>query len=327
MTFHHVTILRDEAVAALSPRDGGTYVDGTLGGGGHAERLLEACGPTGRVLGIDRDPDALAAAAVRLAPAGDRIRVVRGAFSTVDSLLEQEQFGVRGADGHWRVDGLLVDLGVSSHQLDTAARGFSLRHDAPLDMRMAQEGETAGELLDRLDVPELTRILRTYGDVQHAPRFARAILADRSAGTVQTTLDLASLCERLTPMAQRRGHHPATLVFQALRIAVNRELEELETLLAMAPTILAAGGVLSVITFHSLEDRLVKHRMAEWCQPPPVPRGIPVRDDMRWAPFEVVVRSAVPSEAEIEVNPRARSARLRAVRRRDPASRPAGAMA
>ena len=310
--FAHVSVLHAEALAALAPLDGGFYVDLTLGGAGHTASILDACGPTGRVLGIDRDPTARAAAAERLTPFGDRATIVASTFDRFGDVLDAEAFGHEYDDVR-RVDGLLFDLGVSSPQLDVAERGFSYRYDGPLDMRMG-DGETAAELIDRLPVDELAGVLRRFGDVQRPKAMAVAMKEERAAGQLDTTTQLARLCDRVLS-SRRRSHPPATLVFQALRIAVNDELGQLERMLEVVPERLAVGGVAVAITFHSLEDRIVKRAFRALTQAPPIPRGLPVRGDVGSTPFETVVRSATASKGESDRNPRARSARLRAVRR------------
>ena len=310
--FTHVSVLHDEALAALAPRDGGFYVDLTLGGAGHTASILDASAPTGRVLGVDRDATARVAAAERLQPYGDRATIVASTFDRFGEVLDAEGFGY-DHHGVRRVDGILFDLGVSSPQLDVAERGFSYRYEGPLDMRMG-DGETAAELIDRLPVDELAGVLRRFGDVKRPKAMAVAMKEERAAGQLDTTRQLAHLCERVLS-DRRRSHPPATLVFQALRIAVNDELGQLDRMLAAIPDRLAVGGVAVAITFHSLEDRAVKHAFRALTQPPPLPRGLPVRGDVGATPFETVVRSATASKHEAASNPRARSARLRAIRR------------
>jgi 16S rRNA (cytosine1402-N4)-methyltransferase len=312
--FQHIPVLLEQTVAALTPRSGGAYVDLTCGGGGHSAAILEASAPAGRLLGLDRDPDAVAAASARLAPFGERARVVLAAFADAEAAIEATEFG-RLEAGRRVVDGVLFDIGVSSWQIDAAHRGFAWGSEGPLDMRMAQSGETAAELIDRLSIDELADIFRAYGEVDHPRRFARAIKTDREAGTVNTTRDLAELCDRVGGPRHERRHHPATLVFQALRIAVNDELEQLDAVLNFVPSLLAVGGVAAAITFHSLEDRRVKQRFATLCSPPPMPRGVPMRADQLTAEFEHVAKGLSADDDETQTNPRARSARLRAIRR------------
>ena len=306
--FAHIPVLYRETLEALAPVDGGVYADFTLGGGGHAQGVLEASGPSGALHAFDRDPRAIAASRARLAPFGERatLRQARmsDAVQVVCDGVGRERGGFSGCDG------VLADLGVSSPQLDDASRGFSFRNDAPLDMRMG-EGETAAEYLDRVDVDELARAFRQYGEIRGAKRLARAVKEDRAKGTINTTGELAGLCERV--LGRARKHHPATLAFQAIRIAVNQELDELQALLDAVPEMLNGGGVAAVISFHSLEDRMVK-RAFRALVTVDAPRGLPVPETQ--APFEWVTMSCAASAEELERNPRARTARLRAVRRR-----------
>lgn len=273
-------------------------VDGTLGGGGHSEALLEA---GFRVVGIDRDPTALAAASARLARFGASFRAVRGEFGDVAALVEGP------------VDGLVLDLGVSSPQLDTPARGFSFTHDGPLDMRMSAEGETAAALIARLPEGELADVIFRFGE----ERFSRPIARALKARLPTTTFEAVAAVKQGVPRrAWPRDVHVATRTFQALRIAVNGELEQLERALAAVPALLTPRGVAAVISFHSLEDRLVKQAFRRLCgEVDDTPRGLPVAR-AESAPFEALTRKAiVASDEELAVNPRARSARLRAVRK------------
>jgi len=305
--FAHETVLLEEAVAALQPRPGGLYCDGTLGGGGHAERLLDAASPDGRLVGIDRDPDALAAAGARLARFGDRATLLHGSFGDAKQLLASI-----GVDA---VDGLLVDVGVSSPQLDRADRGFSFRHEGPLDMRMdPTSGETARELCARLSVDDLADLIRRYGEERYAGRIARVIKERIAADQLHTTTELAAAIADVVP-TRERSKDPATRTFQALRIAVNDELGELERLLDAIPSLLRPGGRAAVISFHSLEDAMVKERFRALSKDHGLPAdiaasmGLPPRP-----PFTIVTRKpVVPSEAEVARNPRARSAKLRAL--------------
>lgn len=298
----HRPVLVTEAVGLLRPAPGRVFLDGTLGGGGHSEALLEA---GASVVGVDRDPEALAEASARLAVFGDRFRAVHGNFSDaaeLPSVLASAPY-----------DGALLDLGVSSHQLDTAERGFSFRHDGPLDMRMDPSlGETAADLVNSVGEGELTRILREYGEEPQARRVARAIVAERKRLAFTRTGQLAALIEKV--LGRRGRIHPATRSFQALRIAVNDELGSLRRALESLPGLLCAGARLVVITFHSLEDRVVKtfFRVGseQWLDRPewPAPRPNPA-----WR-FRDLTRHPVEAAAgELANNPRARSARLRAV--------------
>jgi 16S rRNA (cytosine1402-N4)-methyltransferase len=292
----HEPVLLDEVVSWLAPRPGGCYCDATVGLGGHAGAILERSGPGGRLIGLDRDADALAMARATLQPFGDRVTLVHAPFSQVRQVLE----GL----GVVAVDGFLVDLGVSSPQLDRPERGFSFRASGPLDMRMDRtSGETVGDLLRRVDEAELARIIRDYGEERHATRVARAIIEARDAGDLTSTGALAALVARAVPRTER-GRSPATRTFQALRIAVNRELEELEAFLAAAPECLRPGGRLCVIAFHSLEDRIVKRRL----------RALAGRDGAQGPPqLRILTKHVVVAgRAETARNPRARSAKLRA---------------
>jgi 16S rRNA (cytosine1402-N4)-methyltransferase len=291
----------DEAMAWLAPRAGGRYCDATLGAGGHALAVLERSAPDGRLVGLDRDPSAIATAGERLQPFGDRVTLVHARFSEARDVLERLEM--------IPVDGFLVDLGVSSPQLDRAERGFSFRQDGPLDMRMdPTQGETAAELLRRVDEEELTRIIRDLGEERHAARVARAIIDARRAGPVETTGQLAAVVARAVPRHEP-GKNPATRTFQALRITVNDELGEIDRFLAVAADCLRPGGRLVVIAFHSLEDRIVKRRLRELAGRG---GGAPARPAcLRLLTKHVVV----PGDDERRRNPRARSARLRAAER------------
>lgn len=300
--FRHVAVLADAVVSQLAPGPGDVVLDATVGGGGHAERLAEM---GARVIGLDVDPAAVAAATERLARFGDRATVVRANFTEARGVLDR-----LGVD---RVQGVLADLGISSHQLDTPERGFSFAHDGPLDLRLSGQGETAADLLRRLSEADLARILRDFGEERFAHRIARAIQRDPPSRTVE----LASRVARAIPRpAWPRHIHPATRTFQALRIAVNRELEELDALLSGLPALLAPGGRAVVIAFHSLEDRRVKQAFrdrAGRCRCPP---RLPVCACGAGGGYVVRTRKpVVASETEIATNPRARSARLRVLER------------
>lgn len=298
--FHHRTVLLEEAVALLAPAPGRVVVDCTLGGGGHSEALLEA-GCT--VIGLDRDPQAHAAAGARLARFGDAFIPVSRPFSQLREALDE--LGIA------EVDGVLADLGVSSPQLDQADRGFSFMREGPLDMRMSDVGQTCAEYLEDVDEGELTRVLYEYGEERHSRRIARAILA---ALPLSTTTELAAVVEGAMPKGKPSRIHPATRSFQALRIAVNDELGELETLLQALPQVLRVGGRAAIISFHSLEDRPVKRRFRHLASvdSPKDPYGNPTRaPTVRLITRKATVASAVAAKD----NPRARSARLRAIER------------
>jgi 16S rRNA (cytosine1402-N4)-methyltransferase len=286
--FEHATVMRTEVVRALSPRAGGVYVDATLGGGGHTVALLEA-EPKARIVGLDRDPVAIDAARERLAPVGDRVTLVHAPFSSL-----RAQLDALGID---RVDGLIADLGVSSPQLDDAERGMSFRREGPIDMRMdTGEGETALELLHRLSDEELANVIFEYGEERRSRRIARSIKKALAAGELQTTLDLRRAVVRAVGPARVGGIDPATRSFQALRIAVNRELDELSDLLAGLPESIVPGGVAAILSFQSLEDRQVKRAFAV----------------APWTPL--TKRPMSPTDEECGINARARSAKLRAAR-------------
>ena len=287
--FEHTSVMQEEVVRALSPRAGGIYVDATLGGGGHTVALLEA-EPRARVVGVDRDPTAIAAAEERLAPVSDRVAFVRGTFSQLRERLDS--LGIS------RVDGIIADLGVSSPQLDDASRGMSFRREGPIDMRMdPDDEETALDLIDRLADDELSDVIYRYGEERRSRRIARGIKKAFAAGELRTTLDLRRAVVRAVGPARVGGVDPATRTFQALRIAVNRELDELDQLLATLPDVVAQDGVAAVMSFHSLEDRLVKRAFA----------------GDGWAPL--TKKPQLASDEECAQNPRARSAKLRAARR------------
>jgi 16S rRNA (cytosine1402-N4)-methyltransferase len=311
--FYHVPVLRDEVVATLGPGSGSLLVDCTIGAAGHGAALLDAAGHGARLLGLDRDPVALRAAREALAGFGDAVMLVEARFSQVPEVMERERFG-RWSRGAWRVDAVLADLGVSSEQFDRPERGFSHSRSGPLDMRMGDSGETAAELIERLSEGELADVFWRYGDISQSRRLARAVKAASAEGSLATTGALSDLIHRVLGSG-RRSHNPSTLPFQALRIAVNDELSELESLLDAIPRLLDLGGVAGIITFHSLEDRLVKKRFQRLTTVEAPPRGLPVRGDGARAAFEWVERGATASEAEMHDNPRARSARLRAIRR------------
>ena len=307
----HLPVLLEASMEWLAPRAGGLYVDGTLGAGGHTEALLQRSGPDGRVIGIDRDPAALQLAASRLAEFGDRLIPVHGLHEEVIDILDR--LGIE------TIDGLLLDLGVSSMQLDQAERGFSFRHDGPLDLRMDPSGgaPSAADYLANVEESELRRVLRVYGEEREAGRIARTIVRRRETQPLRRTAELAQLIEERLPAAQRFRIHPATRTFQALRIVCNGELERLAATLEAVAERLAPGGRLVVISYHSLEDRPVKQTFRGLAAGPEVPRHLPVRDDALTAPFALPFRRALrPDEAEIGANPRARSARLRVLERR-----------
>lgn len=301
--FVHKPVLFTETIDSLAIRPEGTYIDGTAGGGGHSEAILQHLNG-GRLLSIDQDPDAIAACTARLSSyPGWMIR--RGNFSNMNKLA--------ASCGITQVDGVLLDIGVSSYQLDTPERGFSYHTDAPLDMRMSQEGPTAADLVNTLSWQQLADIIRRYGEDKSAARIAKAIVEAREQEPIQTTLQLADIIRSAVPAAVRRAEgHPARKTFQALRIAVNGELDRLSEGLEAAFSLLKTGGRLAVITFHSLEDRIVKQKMNEWCTGCTCPPDFPVCVCGKKPRAELVYKKGLaPTEQEIQENPRARSARLR----------------
>ncbi|MCI5728492.1 MAG: 16S rRNA (cytosine(1402)-N(4))-methyltransferase RsmH [Clostridia bacterium] len=306
--FYHKPVLFRETIASLSIRPDGLYIDGTAGGGGHSEAILQKL-TSGRLLSIDQDPDAIAVCRRRFAPYGERSQLWQGNFGDMQSIAAQT--------GFLPCDGVLMDIGVSSHQLDTPQRGFSYHAQAPLDMRMSQSGPTAADLLASLPEKEIARILWEYGEEKAAGRIARAIVQQRESTPITTTLQLADLVRESVPAAVRRGPgHPARKTFQALRIAVNGELDRLNEGLDAAFSVLRTGGILSVITFHSLEDRMVKQRMASWCEGCTCPPEFPVCVCGKKPRAELLYKKGLSaSEEELQENPRARSARLRVCRK------------
>lgn len=308
--FSHLPVMPREVLSCLQPRSGGVYLDGTLGGAGHARLILEAAAPDGILIGLDRDPAALEKAAEVLAPFAGRFWLRHAEFATAEP-----QLAALGIEG---LDGMLLDLGVSSHQLDTPERGFSFRDDGPLDMRMDRSrGETAAMVVNGRDEAELARIFREFGEERWARKIARRICQVRVEQPLTTTRSLAELVRDTVP----RGHqpariHPATRVFQALRIFVNNELDQLRQGLDLGLRLLRPEGRLVVISFHSLEDRIVKHRFRDAASGCICPPKLPICQCHRQPEVEVLTRRALrPSAEELEQNPRSRSAILRAVRK------------
>ena len=303
--FHHVSVLLEECIEGLNIKPDGIYVDGTLGGAGHSSRIAAQL-TTGKLIGIDRDPVALTAAGERLAPFGDRVALVHSNFSEMDSALES--LGITG------VDGILLDLGVSSPQLDDGQRGFSYMADAPLDMRMnGEDSLDAKQIVNQWSYEELKRILYDYGEERFAPRIAAAICKRREEREIETTLELVDIIRSaMPPSALREKQHPAKRSFQAIRIAVNDELGSVERVMKKAVPLLKPGGRLAVITFHSLEDRIVKNAMAEAAKGCTCPREFPVCVCGKKPQVKLITRKPIVSgEEELERNPRARSAKLR----------------
>ena len=310
-SFEHEPVLLGEVIQYLSPRDDGVYVDCTVGGAGHARALA------GRLIGIDRDPAALTAARAKLGPSAE---LIHGELGNVRQILSE--LGIE------KVDGLLADLGVSSHQLDEASRGFSFSKEGPLDMRMdPTRGQTALELLRTIDVDSLGTLIAELGEERYAKRIARLIKEAIREDKIATTLDLAKVVAQGIPVVEQRKSkiHPATRTFQALRIAVNAELDQLTSLLTAFPDLLAPGGRCVIISFHSLEDRLVKNAFRDLAWTSSLPPKLAVQAGERVEPVvEVLTRKAVfATDEEVERNPRARSARLRACMRTSAPNLPA----
>ena len=307
MEFKHTSVLLNESISLLNVRDGGIYVDGTLGGGGHSEAILKSADC--RLIGIDRDDDALKAAGERLKIYKDRVTLVKSNFSDISNVLDE-----LGID---KIDGCILDLGVSSYQLDTAERGFSYQHSAPLDMRMDQsQYMSAFNVVNEYSVKELTRIIRDYGEEQWASRIAQYIVNERAKGSINTTGELVEIIKRAIPTrARRTGPHPAKRTFQAIRIEVNNELGILEGTVRDVGDRLNVGGRMCVITFHSLEDRIIKHTMQNLANPCTCPPRIPVCICGKVPTVKVITKAVIPSDEELLENPRSKSAKLRAMER------------
>jgi 16S rRNA (cytosine1402-N4)-methyltransferase len=301
----HATVLLNEAVDALQVKPDGVYVDGTFGRGGHSRLILSKLGASGRLIAFDKDPMAIAAGQ---AMRDERFHMVHSGFEHLSEKLRESGVG--------KVDGVLLDLGVSSPQLDDAQRGFSFRFDAPLDMRMdTSRGRTAAEWLAVADEGELTEVIRDYGEERFARQVARAIVAARQERAIDTTKQLADIVGK-TVHTREPGKNPATRTFQAIRIHINRELEELESVLPQCVDVLKTGGRMSVISFHSLEDRMVKQFMRDMAQGDKLPKNVPIRAaDIPQGKVKLVGKPIYASEQELVMNPRARSAVLRVAER------------
>lgn len=305
MEFSHKSVLLREAVDALDIKPGGVYIDCTAGGGGHSAEILRRLDSAGRLILFDQDPDAIETLRERFGE-DPRVSVVQTNFSAIRDVLRELAID--------RADGILADLGVSSHQLDTAERGFSFHMDAPLDMRMSQSGVSAAELVNTCTEQELARIFWQYGEEKCAKSIARNIVLSREDKPIETTLELAELVKASIPARMRRtGGHPARRAFQALRIAVNGELDHLKSALDDMFGCLSVGGRLAVITFHSLEDRMVKQKFASLCKGCTCPPDFPVCVCGKTPCGTLPQKAVEPREDELEENPRARSARLRVI--------------
>jgi 16S rRNA (cytosine1402-N4)-methyltransferase len=303
MEFNHISVLLYETIDSLNIKPDGIYVDGTAGGAGHSREIAKML-KNGRLIALDRDPDAIKVATERLA--GYNATVVQCNFADMKQALNQ--LGIE------KVDGILLDLGVSSHQLDCGERGFSYKYDAPLDMRMAQNGTTAADLVNALSVDELTKIFRDYGEEKFAYKIANQIVKRRENAPIETTTQLADIIASCYPAAARRDGNPSRKCFQALRIAVNDELGSLERVLDTAFDMLNTDGVLSIITFHSLEDRIVKQKFKEYCTGCTCPSDFPVCVCGKKPRGKLQFKKPITAtQEELEVNQRSRSAKLRAI--------------
>lgn len=307
--FNHLSVLPEETIACIAPRAGEIYLDGTVGGGGHARLILEASSPSGRLIGLDRDPDALRHAAKVLAPYGERVSLHHACFADAATILDE--LGVN------EVDGFLFDLGVSSWQLDSADRGFSFRQNGPLDMRMdSTRGESAADIINRRDESELVRIFREFGEERFSGRIARNIVGRRKETPFTRTTELAELVCDVVPGGRVPARiHPATRIFQALRIEVNGELEQVKIGIEKAFLRLKSGGRLVIISFHSLEDRIVKQAFVELSKGCNCPPKLPMCVCGRVPAAELLTRRGIQGSVADSDNPRARSAVLRAIRK------------
>lgn len=303
MEFNHISVLLNEVIESLNIKPDGIYIDGTAGGAGHSREIAKRLN-TGKLYALDRDPDAVLTATERLK--GLSAQVIRSNFSEMDTVMRE-----LGIDG---VDGILLDLGVSSYQLDTAERGFSYHKDAPLDMRMSKSGITAGDIVNTYSKDELKNIFWSYGEEKFSGRIAERIVNERENKKIETTLELAEIIASAVPAAARRDGHPARKCFQALRIAVNGELDALSTALDRAFDLLNKDGVLAIITFHSLEDRMVKLRFKEYTQGCTCPPDFPICVCGKTPKGRLPHRKPIePTNEELEINPRSRSAKLRVI--------------
>ena len=300
--YKHIPVLFHEVLTHLQPQPHGRYLDGTVGAGGHTAGILEGSAPTGRVLAFDKDPEAIRFAQAQLTDFGERVTFVNASYAEMGSLAP--------ANGFAQIDGILLDLGLSSRQLDDPERGFSFMKEGPLDMRFdTTQGETAADLINNLTEAQLATIFWEYGEEKHSRKYARIIVAQRP---IFTTTELANLIAENTP---KRGRiHPATQIFQALRIAVNHELEDVQIGVLAAIALLKPNGRLAIISFHSLEDRFVKNRFRDLSKDRMPPPGYPTSPEDRPAIVRLITRKAIqPSAEEIEQNYRSRSARLRVI--------------
>lgn len=303
MEFTHIPVLFQETIASLHIRPDGVYVDCTAGGGGHSKAILERLSDRGTLIAIDRDPEAIEILQTRLGEYR-QAHIVHDTFNHIRTIL-----------GETRADGILADLGVSSHQLDTAERGFSFHKDAPLDMRMSKAGLSAYDVVNTYSEAQLARILFTYGEEKFAKSIARNIVRCRAERPIATTFDLIDIIKQSMPQKAMRDSHPARRTFQAIRIEVNGELTQLDTALNDMFDCLKVGGILSVITFHSLEDRMVKQRFREFSEGCTCPKEFPVCVCGKTPRGKILIKGTAPSEQELSQNYRAHSARLRSIQK------------
>lgn len=303
MEFTHIPVLFQETITSLHIQPDGVYVDCTAGGGGHSKAILEQLSDRGSLIAVDRDPEAIEILQTRLGEY-PQARIVHDTFNHIRTIL-----------GETRADGILADLGVSSHQLDTAERGFSFHKDAPLDMRMSKAGLSAYDVVNTYSEAELSRILFTYGEEKFAKSIARNIVHRRAERPIATTFDLIDIIKQSMPQKAMRDSHPARRTFQAIRIEVNGELTQLDTALNDMFDCLKVGGILSVITFHSLEDRMVKQRFREFSEGCTCPKEFPICVCGKTPRGKILIKGTAPSEQELSENYRAHSARLRSIQK------------
>ncbi|ORU01356.1 rRNA small subunit methyltransferase H [Anaerovibrio sp. JC8] len=310
--FHHVSVMPEETVNGLITSLSGTYVDCTLGGAGHSRMIADKLNADGRLIGIDQDASAIEAATERLADSKCRVDIVKSNFSNLENILREQEAE--------EIDGILFDLGVSSHQLDTAERGFSYMQDAPLDMRMNQDAKfSAYDIINKYDLDELCRIFKEYGEERWYKRIAQFIVEARKNGPINTTGELVDIIKKAVPAAVRnaKGGHPAKRIFQAVRIEVNNELGILEGAFRTAVKHLKPGGRIAIITFHSLEDRIAKNILKEMSSRCICPPSLPVCVCNHKPEIKLLVKAAVASDSELEQNSRAKSAKLRIAEKLD----------
>ena len=308
MDFNHKTVLISETLLALEIKEDGVYVDGTAGGGGLSKQIAKRLSSKGKLVCIDRDPDAIEVCKERLGNF-ENVHIVHGNFSDISSIVEN--LGIS------KIDGVVLDLGVSSHQLDLAERGFSYNQDAPLDMRMSKEGKSAYDVVNFMSYEEIRNIISMYGEERFAPKIARAIVKKREKSLIKTTKELAEIVKESVPFsAKRDSGHPARKTFQAIRIYVNNELKNLEVGLDESLKLLEKDGIMAIITFHSLEDRIVKQKMNGWAKGCTCPSDFPVCVCGKKPEVKVLTKKPIiPSDEEVDVNFRSRSAKLRVCRK------------